>query len=274
MFPRPLSPFRRARRPFRRILFGILVVLAFAFWQSRDVLRGWSDTHPHLIHDLSAQVDAGATNSQTEDRASHKRHMRWMRNLLSVPSRNTVPMWYSSPDDAGAGKLRNRHAAAGNLGPEDDQRGYSDTCIEHMINSPLPDSMVLQDSDPSTSPTVQQNPAAVRKIVLETPVDDVESAITDESDTRSRYIGDDVQLPLQALDTMNTWSERYRFPGLSECDDVKDRADTLPDMVVVPFDDAVIDMELMGWEDLWVSKARYLGPRLVEPRIDFVYNCK
>jgi hypothetical protein len=86
--------------------------------------------------------------------------------------------------------------------------------------------------------------------------------------------GDQLQSPIQVLRNMAAWSEHYRFPSRADCEEVREKADTLPDMVFVPFEDAVADMELMGWEDLWVSKARYAGPKLAEPKIDFVYNCK
>jgi hypothetical protein len=65
----------------------------------------------------------------------------------------------------------------------------------------------------------------------------------------------------------------YRFPSHDECDNTKEKAGMLPDMLVIPFEDAVQDIDLEGWEDDWVSKARYTGPKLKEPKLDFVYNC-
>ncbi|KAF3046741.1 Xanthine phosphoribosyltransferase 1 [Didymella keratinophila] len=67
-------------------------------------------------------------------------------------------------------------------------------------------------------------------------------------------------------------TEGYRFPNRQACDSVVELADTLPDLVLVPFDDAVSGMVLQGWEDDWISTARYSGPKLEEPKIDFVYN--
>ena len=84
---------------------------------------------------------------------------------------------------------------------------------------------------------------------------------------------DQVQPPVRALQMVTPWSKNYRFPARADCDSVKDKADALPDMVVVPFGEAVRDMDLAGWEDLWVSQARYVGPKLAEPKIDFVYTC-
>ncbi|KAI1496231.1 hypothetical protein F5X99DRAFT_422292 [Biscogniauxia marginata] len=49
----------------------------------------------------------------------------------------------------------------------------------------------------------------------------------------------------------------------------------LPDVVRIPFGEAVEDVELDGWEDEWFSSGNYNveknGP-LAEPKIDFVYN--
>ncbi|KAF2729814.1 hypothetical protein EJ04DRAFT_446479 [Polyplosphaeria fusca] len=71
---------------------------------------------------------------------------------------------------------------------------------------------------------------------------------------------------------MTPWSENYKFPTWDDCEAVKDKADILPDMIHVPFEEAVQDVILEGWEDDWVAKALYTGPRLEEPKIDFVYN--
>lgn len=84
---------------------------------------------------------------------------------------------------------------------------------------------------------------------------------------------DDLRPPIESMQDMTPWSASYRFPACTECDSLKEKADALPDMVVVPFADAVHDIPLDGWEDEWVSKARYTGPKLDEPKIDFVYNC-
>lgn len=77
-----------------------------------------------------------------------------------------------------------------------------------------------------------------------------------------------------AKDTFKSDERTYRFPDLKECDQMKERADSLPDFIMVPFQDTVSDVDLEGWEDLWVSKARYNGPGLEVPKIDFVFNCE
>ncbi|KAJ8128778.1 hypothetical protein O1611_g4858 [Lasiodiplodia mahajangana] len=51
--------------------------------------------------------------------------------------------------------------------------------------------------------------------------------------------------------------------------------DDLPDVIRIPFEEAVKDVELEGWEDEWFSSGNYNKDRfglLAEPKIDFVYN--
>jgi len=69
-------------------------------------------------------------------------------------------------------------------------------------------------------------------------------------------------------------SEGYSFPMWDECESLKDKADALPNMIHLPFEDAVSDVQLEGWEDEWIANARFSGPKLAEPKIDFVYNCR
>ncbi|KAI1123771.1 hypothetical protein F5Y10DRAFT_269778 [Nemania abortiva] len=51
--------------------------------------------------------------------------------------------------------------------------------------------------------------------------------------------------------------------------------DDLPDVIRIPFEEAVKDVELEGWEDEWFSSGNYNKDQfglLAEPKIDFVYN--
>jgi hypothetical protein len=82
------------------------------------------------------------------------------------------------------------------------------------------------------------------------------------------------QRPIETLKEQTPWSEHYDFPTWDECQELKTKADVLPDLVHVPFEVSVKDVVLEGWEDQWIAKARYLGPKLAEPKIDFVYNCE
>ncbi|KAF2123950.1 hypothetical protein P153DRAFT_351535 [Dothidotthia symphoricarpi CBS 119687] len=71
---------------------------------------------------------------------------------------------------------------------------------------------------------------------------------------------------------MTAWSEHYVFPTEDGCEATKQKAGALPDLLIFPFEDSIKDVILEGWEDDWISKARYTGPKLQEPKIDFVYN--
>lgn len=82
------------------------------------------------------------------------------------------------------------------------------------------------------------------------------------------------QYPIKTLQEQTPWSEKYDFPSWDECQEIKEKADGLPDLLHVPFEVSVKDVVLEGWEDEWISKARYTGPQLEEPKIDFVYNCE
>jgi hypothetical protein len=58
---------------------------------------------------------------------------------------------------------------------------------------------------------------------------------------------------------------------------VKQLLKQLPEVIRIPFEEAVGDVELAGWEDEWFSTATYNHEEfgnLKEPKIDFVYNCK
>ncbi|KAI1741286.1 hypothetical protein F4680DRAFT_416284 [Xylaria scruposa] len=51
--------------------------------------------------------------------------------------------------------------------------------------------------------------------------------------------------------------------------------DNLPDVIRIPFEEAVEDVQLEGWEDEWFSSGNYNKDRfgiLAEPTLDFVYN--
>jgi len=55
---------------------------------------------------------------------------------------------------------------------------------------------------------------------------------------------------------------------------LEEKADLLPDIVHIPFEDAVRNVTLKGWEDEWVANAVFdtkKWGKLEEPKIDFVY---
>ena len=72
-------------------------------------------------------------------------------------------------------------------------------------------------------------------------------------------------------------SPLQNLSSTDKSDALKTLVKDLPEVVRIPFEDAVKDVELQGWEDDWFSSANF-DPRvhgtLEEPKIDFVYNCK
>jgi hypothetical protein len=66
-------------------------------------------------------------------------------------------------------------------------------------------------------------------------------------------------------------------PAENESEDhlsLEQKGEALPEILHLPFEDAVADMKLVGWEDEWISHASYdvkTWGALEEPRIDFVY---
>jgi hypothetical protein len=68
-----------------------------------------------------------------------------------------------------------------------------------------------------------------------------------------------------------------RFPAYSNYAELDEKADALPDIIHIPFEDSTADVVLEGWEDLWFSEAELNVEkygRITEPKIDFVYTCK
>lgn len=58
---------------------------------------------------------------------------------------------------------------------------------------------------------------------------------------------------------------------------LEEKGDSLPEIIHIPFEDAIKDDVLQGWEDQWVAHASYDAKKwgkLDEIKIDFVYLCK
>ena len=68
-----------------------------------------------------------------------------------------------------------------------------------------------------------------------------------------------------------------RFPPYSEYATLNAKAESLPDIVHLPFEDSTSDVKLIGWEDDWFGNADFNVTKwgnLSEAKIDFVYTCK
>ena len=67
------------------------------------------------------------------------------------------------------------------------------------------------------------------------------------------------------------------FPDPAKTVELLSKAATFPEIIHVPFEAAIADEKLEGWEDQWVANAEYDLKRwgtFSEPKIDFIYLCK
>jgi hypothetical protein len=68
-----------------------------------------------------------------------------------------------------------------------------------------------------------------------------------------------------------------RFPAYTEYAVLSEKAETLPDIIHLPFEDTAVDVILDGWEDQWFADAEIdvqKWGKLNETKIDFVYTCE
>ncbi|KAJ4356779.1 uncharacterized protein N0V89_004815 [Didymosphaeria variabile] len=147
---------------------------------------------------------------------------------------------------------------AAKLGQTDDQ---PDSLNEDGF--PAPDDVDRTEVNASPKDTATEQ--LTEKTVIQSPPAPVSTVVD--------LLAVDKQVPIESLEKMYPWSERYTFPDWDECVTVKEKADNLPDLLHVTFEQSVQNVTLDGWEDEWIAKARYTGPKLQEPKIDFVYNC-
>jgi len=69
----------------------------------------------------------------------------------------------------------------------------------------------------------------------------------------------------------------WRFPPYSEYAGLNEKAEALPDIIHMPFEDTTTDVILEGWEDQWFTNAEFnveKWGKINETKIDFVYTCK
>jgi len=105
--------------------------------------------------------------------------------------------------------------------------------------------------------------------------DAVTESVGTEKGTKKKPVKAAVDSPTTGfMATQEPSKGQYQFPSWAECESLREKADSLPNMILFPFEDVVADTKLEGWEDDWVARAEFTGDQLPEPKIDFVYNCK
>ncbi|KAF2788666.1 hypothetical protein K505DRAFT_378744 [Melanomma pulvis-pyrius CBS 109.77] len=299
-------PSYRQRRSLRKYYYALFVVFAFFLWQSGSLSRGKpvdpkSATHP-LAPRTSPKHVADMSNeapSLVVDQNSHHAHRQPgpIEDLGSFYPTPT-PKALKTPSRIAEPGLGREVAGTPLLTTEDDTEQHDvddiesigehrdDDNVEHSAKLTHPD-----DDDGAMSDSEQpefSNDGQVRiggKVNNQGLVDELLNAEhpskaqfgetkEEESDTEGSPTTPKLkeQRPIEVLKEQTPWSENYDFPTWDECQTIKEQADGLPDLIHVPFEVSVKDVILEGWEDEWISKARYLGPKLKEPKIDFVYN--
>ena len=264
----PLS-YGRYRRPFAKLCYVVFLVIAAAFWNLYDAISHSQrlQSYPAANHEPISGDNTEDTNNQfpvqlplvpvsdVHGTPSESRHQD-TRSVVFVPNiRPQADLKTTSPAGNGYHNVR-PHSKT-----EHRNDGYA------HVDSSGP-RVARKKSQTVAGEAHNQDDGDVTVFIRNMPAKQ-ELAESAEQKGRRVTTGLFEDYPVRGAQD----SSSYHFPTQDECDNTKEKADTLPDMLVIPFEDAVQDINLEGWEDDWVSKARYTGPKLIEPKLDFVYNC-
>jgi hypothetical protein len=291
----------RQRRSFKKYYYTVFAILTFflfrsvAFSKAREVAV--EDTvqrnTPHGLETLPGARDEQPIRPRVADGSGHHAHPQ-LNKVGDIDNRYAPRMPLAAPDvNDPANQQKDSAKIAGlshnqqdteehDIDDIDTIRGHSADSVEQSAKLTHPDDDVEADGEHADFGSDEQVRLGQSEKVEELLKADhpskqthAESADvdTETDDVVTETADDAMKFPIQPLKHMTPWSEDYTFPSWDECQTVKEKADNLPDMIHVPFEQAVEDVLLEGWEDEWIAKARYAGPKLQEPRIDFVYNC-
>lgn len=262
----------RSRRSFRTLYCLVLVISATLLWQSyRSYTTATLQKQYH-----QAQIDILETNEKTierlrvdylpwegianvEGRAGHRSHLRTNddQSLVRGGEPASIHVQLSPPSPISFTRQASQLAIV-------ERQTYSGSVLGTAENQHASHSVPRNDDQILLEPQDQHQSKDTSAVFLDPNI----AAIHPGGQTA-------YELPEPSpLRSSTVWSGSYRFPSWDACERVEEKADLLPDLVVVPFEDAVDDVNLQGWEDDWISMAHFTGPKLGEPKIDFVYNCK
>lgn len=302
----------RTRRSFRKFYFALFVVLAFIIWHSGklrtadddkvDLTAGDIPTRPHPEH-IAPREDSPSPRMVD----AYGRHIH-PHPAPAEPQQGPTPDSKAYDSDGPSNGEKFEPATPHKDLPDNPKLRHEDSLEDHDIDGietikettgdkveheakllhPDDDDATMSDSENPffdkgqqvrLSGETEKNKATqdvdeLLEVDHASKLKDGEST-EDETDTEEPVEENShIRHPIEALREMTPWSETYSFPTWDECESLKDKADALPDMLHVPFEQSVKDVALDGWEDEWIAKGRYTGPKLQEPKIDFVYNCK
>jgi hypothetical protein len=258
MFRRSPLSYSRYRRSVAKLCYVVFLIVAIAFWNLCDTILDPMRPYPAMNHSSSLADERGATNydfairqplvpASNEDVTGSGSHHQTIRSLNFVRD--------SRPQADTRSTSRTDNGDHYDVEPHYRNDGHT--------HEPTPESRVARKNAQNVMGEEHKHSGDDTMIpIRQVPVEQELPETTEKG-----------SLP-EATDSLDDVPVgNYRFPSQDECQSLKDKADTLSDMLVVTFEDAIQDMVLEGWEDDWISKARYTGPKLNEPKIDFVYNC-
>ena len=296
-------PAYRPRRSFRKYYYGLFVLSVIFLWHVGAPSWGSPADEQRAATPLAARTSPDDLDDITEPSPLvHGGHVP----IRPVPVEEDLASYYTPPppntNNQGPKTPRSADSAARSpklAGGDEAEQHDGDTIevigehrdddkVQHAaeLTHPDDDDGAMTDSEKPGFERDGQVPingktkshALVDELLnadhpsKDVPAKDVESDTEDSATAAGPTLKE--QRPIEPLKEQTPWSENYDFPLWDECQSVKEKADALPDLLHVPFEVSARDVILEGWEDEWVSKARYTGPQLQEPKIDFVYNCE
>jgi hypothetical protein len=283
------------RRSYRRHYWALFVVFVFCLWQSGVITPGkTADT------EAASEPLAQNTPSIVEEAIEPKLPLDLETNTFDsrLEPAQIVGLEVSYPVSSPASSSQSpgtpnqyirltadgKSANKANLAFADDIDGqdldeikrignhHDDEIVEHASKLTHPD-----DDDDNTSDADLNASQKDRQIqITDTKNDhgDGEEEEEGASELPQPKNYGEKQSAVGNTEEQTPWFKDYAFPSWDACQEVQDKADGLPDLLHVPFEVSVRDVVLEGWEDEWIAKAHYSGPKLQEPKIDFVYNCE
>jgi hypothetical protein len=288
-------PSYRPRRSYRRHYWALFVFFVFCLWQSGAVTPGRTTDPEAASEPLAQRTSQGTVEVTTEQESllnlettTHELHLEPAQVVdLEAPYHISSPIpsdqvpgtpgRYAglSAESKPASKTKlifGEDVEEQDLDDIDRIGNHRDETVEHAskLTHPDDDDGDMSDADLTTFPKDNQIRIADIK---------GDSVNKEEVKDDAKYLAQpkgfgEKQSAIENSKEQTPWSKDYVFPSWDACQEVKEKADGLPDLLHVPFEVSVRDVVLEGWEDEWIAKARYSGPKLQEPKIDFVYNCE
>jgi hypothetical protein len=267
-----VSPIRR-KASRRRVYFVISLVVCLVIYRallsSANVERRHKDT------------EAFQTLPKVSRKASHAREI-YSRNFVTEKAQyaieNVLP---TTP-------------------AHDEVREEAHASPEHEEDPP--EKVESQHELPESSRSVTDTPTDTQKLLSDSPPDPISDNVTpDEPDDGEEpslkgiavapkgkeppssvdILSETLQKPTikgsfgKSAETASEHRKRTSFPTYDEFVALDSLADTLPDVVHIPFEESTFDVTLEGWEDKWFSEGVFDNAQrgnLTEPKIDFIYT--